>query len=59
MINSDDKKKPKMKFNDSGKFECIFSPVEIKKSSSIMMKSLEGSILGIWSTWRGKVFFSV
>ena len=58
MINSDDKKKPKMEFNDSGKFECIFSPVEIKKSSSIMMKSLEGSILGIWSAHgEGKFSF--
>ena len=44
MINPDDKKKPKMEFNDSGKFECIFSSVQIKKSSSIMMKSLEGSV---------------
>ena len=58
MINPDDEKKPKMEFNNSGKFECIFSPVQIKESSSIMMKSLEGSILGIWSAHgEGKFSF--
>ena len=58
MINPNDKKKPTMEFNNSGKFECIFSPVEIKESSSIMMKSLEGSILGIWSAHgEGKFSF--
>ena len=49
MINPDDREKPKMEFNNSGKFECIFSSIQIKNSSSIMMKSLEGSVLGIWS----------
>ena len=58
MINPDDEKKPKMEFNTSGKLECIFSPVQIKKSSSIMMKNLEGSILGIWSAHgEGKFSF--
>ena len=58
MINPNDEKKPKMEFNNSGKFECIFSPVKIKVSSSIMMKSLEGSILGIWSAHgEGKFSF--
>ena len=41
MINPDDKKKPKMEFNNSVIFELIFSPILIKKSSSIMMKSLD------------------
>ena len=58
MINPDDEKKPKMEFNNSGKFECIFSSIQIKESSSIMMKSLEGSILGIWSAHgEGKFSF--
>ena len=58
MINPDHKKKPKMEFNNSGKFECIFSPVQIMESSSIMMKSLEGSLLGIWSAHgEGKFSF--
>ena len=58
MINPDHKKKPKMEFNNSGKFECIFSSVQIMKSSSIMMKSLEGSVLGIWSA-HGEGKFSL
>ena len=38
-----------MMHNKSGKFECIFTAVNIKPSSSIMLKGLEGSILGIWA----------
>jgi phosphoribosylformylglycinamidine synthase len=41
--------KPKMLHNDSGKFECIFTAVDILDSSSIMLKGLEGSTLGIWA----------
>ena len=41
--------KPKMDHNDSNKFECIFSSVEIQKNDSIMFKDLSGSKLGIWS----------
>ena len=41
--------KPKMLHNDSGKFECIFTAVDIKESSSIMLKGLEGSTLGVWA----------
>ena len=40
---------PKMEHNDSNKFECVFSSIDIQKSNSIMLKGLEGSILGIWS----------
>ena len=49
LINKDHSDKPKMLHNDSGKFECIFSSVEIKDSSSIMLKGMEGSKLGVWS----------
>ena len=41
--------KPKMLQNDSGKFECVFTSVDILDSSSIMLKGLEGSTLGIWA----------
>ena len=41
--------KPKMDHNDSNKFECIFTSVEIQKNDSVMFKSLSGSKLGIWS----------
>ena len=49
LINPLDENKPKMTNNNSGKFECIFTAVKIQPSSSIMMKSLEGSTLGIWA----------
>ena len=39
---------PKMEHNDSGKFESAFLTVDIKKSPSIMLKTLEGSRLGVW-----------
>jgi len=41
--------KPKMLHNDSGKFECRFTAVDIAESNSIILKSLEGSTLGIWA----------
>ena len=51
-------KKPKMLHNDSGKFECIFSAVDIQPSPSIMLQGLEGSRLGIWSAHgEGKFSF--
>ena len=49
LINEDHLEKPKMDYNDSNKFECVFSTVDIKESPSIMLKSLEGSRLGVWS----------
>ena len=38
LINNDHDLKPKMEYNDSGKFECIFTSVKIQDSPSIMMK---------------------
>ena len=49
LINSNHAELPKMKHNTSGKFECQFTAVNIQHSSSIMMKGLEGSTLGIWA----------
>ena len=40
LINKDHSVKPKMKHNDSNKFECIFSSVDIIPSPSIMLKGL-------------------
>jgi phosphoribosylformylglycinamidine synthase len=41
--------KPKMQHNDSGKFESIFLNVTVPtENKSIMLKSIEGSRLGIW-----------
>ena len=41
-------KHPKMHHNISGKFECAFVSVDIKETSSIMLRSMTGSRLGIW-----------
>jgi phosphoribosylformylglycinamidine synthase len=48
LIHPDHDNKPKMLHNDSGKFECNFTSVEIAKNNSIMLESLAGSQLGIW-----------
>jgi phosphoribosylformylglycinamidine synthase len=39
---------PRMHHNGSGKFESSFVNVTIPKSDSILLKSLEGSRLGVW-----------
>lgn len=39
---------PKMKHNDSNKYESAFVGVTIERSPSIMLKGLEDSSLGIW-----------
>ena len=41
-------KGPKMDHNVSGKFESAFLTVNIEKTNSIMLKTLEGSRLGVW-----------
>ena len=38
-----------MDHNDSKKFECLFTSVEIQENNSIMFRNLSGSKLGIWS----------
>ncbi|NEV94142.1 phosphoribosylformylglycinamidine synthase [Psychroflexus sp. YR1-1] len=49
LITPHHEEKPKMLHNDSGKFECRFTAVTISESNSVMLKSLEGSTLGIWA----------
>jgi phosphoribosylformylglycinamidine synthase len=39
---------PKMQPNSSNKFESTFVSLEIPKNESVMLKSLEGTKLGIW-----------
>lgn len=39
---------PKMHHNASGKFESSFLTVDVPENNSIMLKSLEGSRLGVW-----------
>ena len=58
LLTSNHDEKPKMLHNDSGKFECIFSAVDIQPSPSVMLKGMEGSRLGIWSAHgEGKFSF--
>jgi phosphoribosylformylglycinamidine synthase len=49
LINPDHDEKPKMLHNDSSKFECSFTSVDIAINNSIMLQSLAGSKLGIWA----------
>ena len=49
LITVDSKSKTFMDHNDSGKFECVFTSVEIEKNNSIMFKNFEDTNLGIWS----------
>ncbi|XP_077559182.1 phosphoribosylformylglycinamidine synthase [Haemaphysalis longicornis] len=34
--------------NKSGRFECRFATVQIEPSPAIMLKGMEGSVLGVW-----------
>lgn len=58
LLTPNHKKQPKMLPNASGKFECIFTAVNIQESSAIMLKGLEGSTLGIWAA-HGEGNFSL
>jgi phosphoribosylformylglycinamidine synthase len=49
LINPDHELKPKMLHNDTHKFECTFSTVKILENNAVMLHSLVGSELGIWS----------
>tara|TARA_R110002072_G_scaffold23949_2_gene81963 strand:+ start:67656 stop:71333 length:3678 start_codon:yes stop_codon:yes gene_type:complete len=50
--------KPKMLHNETGKFECNFTSVEIQENNSVMLSSLAGSKLGIWAAHgEGKFSF--
>ncbi len=40
---------PKMSWNDSHKYECAFVNVSIEKNHSVMLGSLAGTRLGIWT----------
>lgn len=40
---------PRMSWNDSHKYECAFVNVSIEENHSVMLRSLAGSRLGIWT----------
>jgi len=54
----DDKIQPRFVHNISGRFESRFSSVKILPSQSIMLKGMEGSVLGIWvAHGEGRAYF--
>ncbi|MBI5408434.1 MAG: phosphoribosylformylglycinamidine synthase, partial [Nitrospirae bacterium] len=54
----DDAKQPRFIHNVSGRFESRFSTVKILQSPSIMLKDMEGSVLGIWvAHGEGRAYF--
>ncbi len=58
LINPEHDVKPKMLHNDTNKFECSFTSIEIQKNDSVMLSSMSGSTLGIWSAHgEGKFSF--
>jgi phosphoribosylformylglycinamidine synthase len=58
LINPGHDQKPVMMHNDSGKFECVFTSVEIQPNNSVMLQNLAGANLGIWSAHaEGKFVF--
>ncbi|MCM2301804.1 MAG: phosphoribosylformylglycinamidine synthase [Flavobacteriaceae bacterium] len=58
LIHPSHQEKPVMLHNDSYKFECQFTSVKISENNSVLLKSLSGSTLGIWSAHgEGKFSF--
>ena len=49
LLHPTHKEKPKMKHNDSGKFECVFSTIDIQSNNTVLFQGLSGTRLGIWS----------
>ncbi|MEF9426376.1 MAG: phosphoribosylformylglycinamidine synthase subunit PurQ [Candidatus Mariimomonas ferrooxydans] len=53
-----DRLQPRFIHNTSGRFESRFSTVKILPNPSIMLKEMEGSVLGIWiAHGEGRAFF--
>ncbi len=58
LLNPEHEEKPKMLHNETGKFECSFTSVDIKENNSVMLSTLAGSNLGIWAAHgEGKFSF--
>ena len=54
----EDSIQPRFIHNTSGRFESRFSTVKILSSPSIMLKDMEGSVLGIWvAHGEGRAYF--
>jgi len=54
----EDSRQPRFIQNRSGRFESRFSAVRILPSPSIMLKGMEGSVLGVWvAHGEGRAYF--
>ncbi len=54
----EDRLRPRFIRNGSGRFESRFSAVRILEGPSIMLKGMEGSVLGVWvAHGEGRAFF--
>lgn len=54
----EDERQPRFIWNNSGRFESRWVTVKILPSPSIMLKGMEGSILGVWiAHGEGRVYF--
>ncbi|KAH7670802.1 phosphoribosylformylglycinamidine synthase protein [Dioscorea alata] len=53
-----DTSQPRFIHNESGRFECRFTSVQIGESQAIMFEGMQGSTLGVWSAHgEGRAFF--
>lgn len=50
LLHKEDAQKPRLLPNKTGKFESVFTSVIIPENNSVMLSSLAGSTLGIWSS---------
>ncbi|MCX8110206.1 MAG: phosphoribosylformylglycinamidine synthase, partial [Syntrophorhabdaceae bacterium] len=54
----EDRRQPRFVRNTSGRFESRWVTVKIMKSPSIMLRGMEGSILGVWvAHGEGRLYF--
>ncbi|NOY64172.1 MAG: phosphoribosylformylglycinamidine synthase [Nitrospirae bacterium] len=54
----DDVRQPRFIQNLSGRFESRFSTVKVMESPAIMLKGMEGSVLGVWvAHGEGRIYF--
>lgn len=54
-----DKSQPRFIHNVSGRYESRFSVVQITASAAIMLKGMEGSVLGVWvAHGEGRAYFN-
>ncbi|MFA7473588.1 MAG: phosphoribosylformylglycinamidine synthase, partial [Spirosomataceae bacterium] len=57
LIYPEHEEQPKMLYNDSKKYESIFTSIQLQENNSVMFSSLAGARLGVWvSHGEGKFY---